>query len=267
MPFFLLTLLVAAVACGLGNTVAYHRLLTHRSFRTGPWVRGFFTLLGAVYSGSPLFWVGLHRLHHAASDTPEDSHSPRKGFWWAHAGWLIGQSSPGPAALFALSGFGQQAAIVVHDFRRLQGKNPAIWLEMCPDLREDPLLRFLDRPGVMPAFFLLQLVGVWMVGGPWGLLWLWILQLWLTNTSWAVNSIAHLPRFGVRPYETRDDSRDVAWLAVLTLGEGYHNGHHRYPRSAHHAVAGGWDPTWWLIQGLVAMGLAEEPWLPKHVRS
>jgi stearoyl-CoA desaturase (delta-9 desaturase) len=152
---------------------------------------------------------------------------------------------------------------VVHDFRRLIGRNPPAWLEFVPDLQNDPLLKFLDIPGVMPAFFVLQLIAAWLLAGPTGLACLWGAHLWLTNTSWAVNSVAHTAYFGVRPYESRDDSRDVPWLAFLTHGEGYHNAHHRYPRSARHALKGGWDPSWWLLQGLIKLNLASEPWLPK----
>lgn len=266
MLLSLLLLLLAVPLMGLGNTVGYHRLLTHRAFKTGPGVRAILTLLGAAYSGSPLLWVGLHRLHHAASDTPEDPHSPRAGFWWAHSGWLLGTHRALPAILFALSGFGQQVVIVVHDLRRALGRNPPTWLEMCPDLVEDPLLKLLDTPGVMPAFFLLQLALCWAVAGAWGIAGLWGAHLWLTNTSWAVNSVAHSQRFGSRPYDTGDDSRDVPWLALLTHGEGYHNGHHRFPRSARHAVGGGWDLSWWVIRGLVAARLASDPWLPKRAR-
>lgn len=262
----LASLVIVVPLMGLGNTVGYHRLLTHRAFKCGRGLRAALTLLGASYSGSPLFWVGLHRLHHASSDTPDDPHSPRAGFAWAHCGWIVGAHHWLPCALFALSGFGQQAVILVHDLRRLAGKNPPIWLEMVPDLKDDPLLRALDRPGVMPALFLAQLGLAWGLAGGWGLLALWVAHLWLTNTSWAVNSVAHTPAFGVRPYETDDGSRDVPWLALLTHGEGYHNGHHRFPRSARHAVEGGWDLSWWVIVGLVKLGLASDPWLPKRVR-
>jgi stearoyl-CoA desaturase (delta-9 desaturase) len=258
---------LAALLLGLGNTVGYHRLLTHRSFHTGRAVRWFWTLLGAMHSGSPLFWVGLHRLHHTKSDGPDDPHSPTRGFWWGHAGWIIGVAHPVPAALFAFSGFGQQAAILWMDLKRLAGRNPPVWRGICTDLMEDPLMRALDVPLVMPALFAAQLAAAWLVGGGWGVLWLWSLHLVLTNTSWGVNSICHWPTVGVAPFENRDQSRDVWWFAYLTNGEAYHNGHHRWPRSAKHALHGGSDLSWQVIRLMCAVGLARDPWLPKAFRA
>lgn len=257
---------VAVTALGLGNTVGYHRMLTHRSFRTVRPIWAALTLLGALHSGSPMVWVGLHRLHHTKSDGPGDPHSPRDGFWHAHAGWLIGTSRPGPSILFALSGFGQQGALLVHDLRRLAGRNPPEWVSLCPDLREDRLMRLLDVPLVMPGLFALQLAGAWAVGGGWGVLWLWALHLALTNGSWAVNSVGHTLAFGRQTYDNGDTSRDVPWLAAVTFGEGYHNSHHRYPKSARHGLDGGPDLSWALIRGLERVGLAWDVWLPKAYR-
>lgn len=262
----LLALWAALVLCGLGNTVGYHRLLTHRAFRAGPGVRGLFTLLGAVTGGSPLFWVGLHRFHHLHSDSEDDPHSPHKGFWWAHCGWLLGTEHPVLCAAYAVSGFGQQASILVHDLRRLAGRNPPTWHKLCRDLKEDPLLATLDKPGVMPVFFAMQVGLAWAIGGPWGLLWLWGLHAFVTNSSWAVNSLCHLPSLGHQPHDTGDDSRDVPWLALLTNGESYHNGHHRYPRSARHGLEGGLDLSWWTIAALARIGLATDVWLPRAYR-
>ncbi len=256
--------IVVAGLLGLGNTVGYHRLLTHRAFTATPAVRAVLTLLGAVTGGSPVFWVGLHRLHHARSDGEGDPHSPRDGgFLWAHAGWLIGSRNAVVVLLFALSGFGQQAMIVAHDLRRMAGRNPPVWRDLCGDLMKEPLMRVLDTPGVMPALFAAQVGVAWAVGGGWGVVWLWSLHVYLTNSSWAVNSVAHAPALGRQPRPTGDDSRDVPWLAWLTLGEGWHNAHHRHPRSARHGLDGGFDPSWYVIQGLCAVGLARDPWLPK----
>jgi fatty-acid desaturase len=258
--------LALTILLGLGNTVGYHRLLTHRAFVAAAPVRAALTLLGALHGGSPVLWVGLHRLHHARSDTDEDPHSPIRGFWWAHCGWIISTDRALPAILFALSGFGQQVAILVHDLRRIAGVNPPTWRDLCPDLMRERLPRFLDTPGVMPALFLAQLAVAWGLAGGAGLLSLWLIHLWLTNSSWAVNSVAHTARLGSRPFETSEGSVDVPWLALLTLGEGYHNGHHRYPRSARHALTGGPDVSWWVIAGLQRVGLARDVWLPKQFR-
>ena len=258
-----ITFVIAVLLAGLGNTVGYHRLLTHRSFKTSRPVRYLWTLLGAVYSGSPVLWVGLHRFHHARSDTDEDPHSPTGGFWWSHSGWLIGSRSPLIAIPFALSGFGQQALILWHDVKRLAGRNPPTWRKLCRDLMEDPFMRALDAPLVMPALFAAQVAAAWAVAGWWGILWLWAVHLWLTNTSWAVNSICHTELFGTRPHDTREGSRNVAWLALFTNGESYHNHHHRHPRSARHGLDGSLDLSWWVIRGMVALRLAHDPWLPK----
>lgn len=258
--------LVAVTLLGLGNTVGYHRLLTHRSFDTPRPVRWALTLLGALHSGSPLAWVGLHRQHHARSDGEGDPHSPRDGFAWAHCGWMIGTRNATLATVFALSGFGQQVVVFWHDLRRLAGHNPPVWRDATRDLNDDPVLRLLDVPLVVPALFVAQILVAIGVGGGWGLLWLWAVHVALTNGSWAVNSVGHSTAFGIEAHANRDTSRNVPWLAALTFGEGYHNHHHRYPRSAWHALGDGWDPSWWLIRGLVVARLADQVWLPRARR-
>ena len=252
---------------GLGNTVGYHRLLTHRAFKATPPVRWLFTILGALHSGSPMLWVGLHRFHHARSDTDEDPHSPKEGFWLGHTGWLIGTARPLPCILFALSGFGQQWMILLHDVRRLLGRNPPTWRDLCADLMKERLMRFLDVPLVMPALFAAQVGLMWLLFGGWGIFALWLSHVFLTNASWAVNSICHWPSFGTAPYDTGEGSRDVPWVAWFTNGEGYHNCHHRFPRSAKHALHGGSDLSWTVISALVALRLAHDPWLPKSFRA
>src|SRR6476659_2082096 len=102
----LVALYPVIVVVGLSNTVGYHRLLTHHSFKTPGWLRNTITFLSAQYSGSPMAWVGAHRVHHTVSDTDGDPHTPRKGFWYAHCGWLCGTRDPILCALFALSGVG-----------------------------------------------------------------------------------------------------------------------------------------------------------------
>ena len=263
----IVTFLAATLCMGLGNTVGYHRLLTHRAFKARRPARWLLTLLGASHSGSPLVWVGLHRHHHANSDQPDDPHTPTRGFWAGHTGWLIGAQHPLPCALFALSGFGQQGALLVHDVRRIMGRNPPIWRQLCPDLMREPLMRWLDAPFVMPAQFAAQLALVWWWAGVSGIVWLWAVHVALTNASWAVNSVCHWPAFGTQPYDTGEQSRDVPWVAWFTNGEGFHNCHHRFPKSAKHALHGGPDLSWRVIQLLVATGLASEPWLPRKFRS
>jgi stearoyl-CoA desaturase (delta-9 desaturase) len=259
--FFFATLMM-----GLGNTVGYHRLITHRSFKASRPLRWVLTVLGALHSGSPLVWVGLHRHHHANSDQPDDPHTPTRGFWAGHCGWLIDTRSPVPCMLFALSGFGQQMALLVHDLKRVTGRKPAIWREICPDLMREPFMRALDLPFVMPVLFAAQLGAVWWWGQWWGVVWLWAVHVSLTNASWAVNSICHWPAFGVQTYDTGEGSRDVGWVAWFTNGEGFHNSHHRFPKSARHGLHRGPDFSWRVIQLLVLTGLASDPWLPRKFR-
>ncbi len=264
--------LPAFVALGLGNTLGYHRLFTHRAFTARPALRAALALLGALHAGPPLLWIGLHRHHHLESDGPGDPHSPvNGGLLQAHAGWLLERAfgrrlGALPILLFAASGFGQQALTLLHDIRRLQGRNPPVWLELCKDLREDRVLMALERPLLTVSLFTLQLSALWWLAGPAGLLWLWALHLCLTNSSWAVNSICHGAAFGRAPYDTGEGSRDVPWLAPFTLGEAYHNAHHRYPRSACHGLHGGFDPTWWCLRALRRAGLATTLWLPKEAK-
>jgi fatty-acid desaturase len=250
------------VALGLANTVGYHRLLTHRSFKTTPWLQGFLTVLCAQYSGSPMAWVGAHRVHHTVSDTPADPHTPTKGFWYAHSGWLFGAKSPVLCILFALSGFGLHVRFFVADVMRIFGKYPPVWLAMTRDLNKERLMRVLDIPLVMSAFFALQVAAAWWLGRWEGILWLWFVHVVLNNATWIVNSACHWPGLGERPYETRDQSRSVRWLAILTHGESSHNAHHKWQRSARHGLNGEVDTSWALIQFLSRIGLAWDIQLP-----
>ncbi len=244
------------VILGVTNTVGYHRLLTHRSFQTSKWLRAAITVMCAQYSGSPMAWVGAHRVHHTVSDTAADPHTPTKGFWFAHSVWLIGASNPIVCFLFALSGFGLQVRFLVCDVRRMFGNYPPVWRTMTRDLEKERLMRVLDIPLVMTACFAIQVAAAWLIGGIWGLAWLWCAHLVLNNATWIVNSACHWPGVGTRPHETRDRSRNVGWLALLTHGESSHNAHHRYPRCAQHGLDGELDTSWLVIRGLARLGLA-----------
>jgi stearoyl-CoA desaturase (Delta-9 desaturase) len=247
---------------GLGNTVGYHRLLTHRSFQASPVVRYGFAGLAALYSGPPLEWVGLHRLHHMLTEREGDPHSPNQGFWYAHCGWFVRSANPIVSVLFAASGFGFQLVVFAADLRRLWGWCPP-WRAMVRDLEKEPVLRALNAPLVTPLLFVGQLAAASWLGGSTGLLLLWLVHLGLTNASWAVNSVCHAPPVGRTDFATRDQSRNVPWLAWLTNGESYHNNHHRFPTSAKHALHGGTDLSWWTILALVKLGLASDPKLPQ----
>ena len=113
---------VTYVLFGLGVTVGYHRLLTHNAFKTHAFTRNALALLAACYGGSPLLWVGVHRVHHAVTDWQADPHTPKRGFWFAHCGWFIESTNPARCALFALSGFGLQVRFFYWDILRLLGR-------------------------------------------------------------------------------------------------------------------------------------------------
>lgn len=258
----LVGLYATVLVLGLANTVGYHRLLTHRSFHTKPWLRGTLTVLAAQYSGSPMAWVGAHRVHHTISDTAGDPHTPTHGFWYAHAGWLIGVRNPLVCIVFAASGFGLQLRFLVYDVRRLLGRYPPVWRTITRDLEKERFMRWLDVPLVMTACFAVQVAVAWSIGGWWGIAWLWCVHVVLNNATWIVNSACHWPGVGERPHATRDQSRNVRWLALLTHGESAHNSHHKYPRSARHGLDGEIDTSWMVIRGLARLGLAWDIQLP-----
>ena len=200
---------VALYARGLITTIGYHRYFAHRSFKTsraGQFVLA--CLCCCNVQNGPLWWAAHHRRHHKHSDTPEDVHSPiQGGFFWAHVGWLFATlESPGR--------------------------------DTVKDLRRFRELRWLERVWLLPP--LLAALACWLVGG-WSMLCIgFCLSAVVTfHMSFAVNSVAHL--MGSRRYDTPDTSRNSLILAVLTLGEGWHNNHHHYP---HTAQAGFF---WWEI--------------------
>jgi sn-1 stearoyl-lipid 9-desaturase len=260
--FAALAIYPVTVLLGLSNTVGYHRLLSHRSFKTSRWLRGTLTFLCAQYSGAPMQWVGAHRAHHTLSDTDGDPHTPTKGFWYAHAGWLCGTRNRALCVLFALSGFGLQLRFLIVDVGRLFGAHPPVWRTMTRDLEKEPFMRLLDVPLVMSACFATQVAIAWLIGGWWGIAWLWFVHLFLNNATWIVNSACHWHSFGERPHATRDRSRNVGWLALLTHGESSHNAHHRYPRSACHGLDGEIDASWLVIRAFARVGLATDVQLP-----
>jgi stearoyl-CoA desaturase (Delta-9 desaturase) len=196
-------------ARGLVTTIGYHRYFAHRSFKTSRAVQFLLACLCCCnVQNGPLWWAAHHRRHHKHSDQPEDVHSPLQGgFWWAHFGWL---------------------------FRTLESPGRST----VKDLRRFPELRGLERVWLVPP--LLLATAFWAAGG-WGLLCVgFCLSAVVTfHMSFAVNSVAHL--VGSRRYDTPDGSRNSLVLAVLTLGEGWHNNHHHYP----HAAQAGF--FWWEI--------------------
>ncbi|MXV11871.1 acyl-CoA desaturase [Xanthomonas sp. LMG 8992] len=211
----------------------YHRYFAHRAFKTSRPVHFLFAAIGATcVQRGPLWGAAHHRNHHRHTDTPADPHSPRQhGFWWSHSGWFL----------------------TPRGFR-------TDW-EAIPDLRRFPELRFLDRFDLLLPVLLalaLFLLGEWLqqhvpqlgTDGPQLLVWgFFVSTVALFHATFTINSLAH--RFGSRRFDTRDDSRNNLWLALLTFGEGWHNNHHFFPGAARQGFR--WwelDLTWYGLKAL-----------------
>jgi stearoyl-CoA desaturase (Delta-9 desaturase) len=230
---------------GLGVTVGFHRLFTHRSFATKRWLRGVFAAAGSMAIEGPVIsWVADHRKHHAFADQPGDPHSPHvdhgvgwrgalRGLLHAHMGWLFIHTQRGARQRYA------------------------------PDLVADPVVSWVDRTfvlwvlsGLGAAFGLGWLIGGTLTAALTGLLWGGAVRiLVLHHVTFSINSLCHF--FGRRRFDTGDESRNLAWLSFLSLGEAWHNNHHAFPTSAAHGL------RWWeldlsslVIRGLERVGLA-----------
>ena len=198
------------VLTALGITIGFHRMLTHRSFEAHPCVRFVLLVLGSMaLQGPPLDWASIHIEHHAHSDTEDDPHSPVAGLFHAHLGWLITH---------------QQA-------------NPAVYGTW---LLKDRLVMAVSKTCVL--WIVLGFVLPYVLGGWTGVLWGGLVRIFLVNhVTWSVNSICHT--FGTRVFETNDRSRNNWLVGLLALGEGWHNNHHAFPRSAFHGL------RWWQLDG------------------
>ena len=206
-------------------TAGYHRYFSHRSYKTSRWMQ-LVLALGAVSTSQKgvLWWAAHHRVHHKLSDQPGDLHSVRQsGFWWAHMGWILS--------------------------RRLEGTD----LDRVRDLAKFPELRWLDRYW----YVIVVAVGVatFALGGMFALVWAFAVSLVLTwHGTFTINSLSHV--FGSQRYATGDDSRNNLGLALITLGEGWHNNHHHYQVAARQGFR--WweiDLTWYGLRALQALGL------------
>ena len=240
------------VLCGLGITVGFHRLFTHRSFESGPGVRATLAILGSMAMQGPVTqWVTDHRKHHAFSDSEGDPHSPHAGhpdtawgavhgFVHAHMGWL-----------FTLKGMERG-----RDYGR--------------DLYDDGLIRRIDRLYLLWVAFTFGipfLAGYLLSGsdvsaGAQAAVWGGLVRIFAyQHATFSVNSICHM--FGRRAYRSRDESRNNWLVAALTFGEGWHNNHHAFPSSARHGLDRfQLDLSWWTIRGLERLGLARDVKLP-----
>jgi stearoyl-CoA desaturase (Delta-9 desaturase) len=243
VPFSWSLVGLAALSHGirmLGITVGFHRHLAHRAYRTSRPVRFFWALLGttAMQKG-PIWWAGSHVYHHRFADRAGDPHSPLLGgFYHAHMGWFL-------------------------DDVRWDRLDPAN--AVARDFSPFPEMRFLDRfYGVPPI--LLALALYWAGGLPWLAWGFCVPTVTLAHATFAINSVNHL--WGTRRFATPDGSRNNALTAFFTLGEGWHNNHHRYQRAARNGFRWWeWDPSYWMIRAMGVLGLAWdiEP-LPEHVR-
>ena len=259
-PWFFSWTGVALLAFGmfafgiLGINLGFHRLITHRGFTVPLWLEHTFAVLGTFsLQFSPALWVAVHRRHHHHADDEQDPHSPLRGFFWAHFGWLLMRSG---------------------DMR----SRPLID-RYAKDVMRDPLYAFLERrKNWIKVSFLLWLVYFvagygWVMasGGSPGealqfgsslVVWggaLRTVVVW--HTTWSVNSVTHI--WGYRNYATPDDSRNNPLIGFITAGEGWHNNHHADPTSARHGHH--WwefDSSWQVIRLLMWLGLATRVSLP-----
>jgi len=210
------------VLSGLGITVGFHRMLTHKSFETSPPLRATFLIMGCLaVEGDPITWASTHIQHHAHSDDEDDPHSPLEGLWHSHVGWL----------------FTHKNNVEVY----------GTWL------KKDPVVVWVSKTWWL--WLGLGLLVPFLIAGWSGLIWGGFIRIFLTHhITWSVNSICHT--FGRRDYQTRDASRNNFIVGLLAFGEGWHNNHHAFPRSAFHGL------RWWqvdfsayLIRALEAVGL------------
>ncbi|MHB8492616.1 MAG: acyl-CoA desaturase [Solirubrobacteraceae bacterium] len=242
----LVVLVVLYAACGAGVTVGFHRLFTHRSFSTGPVVRFVLGALGSAAVEGPLIeWVANHRKHHQFSDEHGDPHSPHLhdggvrgalgGLLHAHFGWILRGDAASEPERYA------------------------------KDLLADPVARFIDRTfivwvlaGLAVSFALGTALSGTVAGGLTALLWGGAVRIFfLHHATFSINSLCHY--FGRQPFGTNDESRNLAWLAVPTFGEAWHNNHHAFPSSARHGLRPFQvDISWLLIAGLSRIGLARD---------
>jgi stearoyl-CoA desaturase (delta-9 desaturase) len=225
-------LAVTAVLWVLGQNVgigmSYHRLLTHRGYTTPKWLEYIMAICGTLaLQGGPIYWVAVHRLHHQLTDRPGDPHSPRDGKWWSHTGWILQGT--------------------------LRNRN-SLLTRYAPDLTRDRFYVWLSRYHWVPVTVIG--IGLYFAGGwPW-VLWGVFFRVTLgLHVTWLVNSATHI--WGSRRFDTRDDSRNNWWVALLTGGEGWHNNHHAHPVSVRHGLT--WwefDPNFYGIWLLQKLGLA-----------
>ena len=228
---FFVALALHWMAVGFGISLGYHRLHTHRGFRCSKAFEYFLAICGTMtLEGGPIFWVATHRQHHQLSDQDGDPHSPRDGGFWAHMGWIL--------------------------FGDTHHNNTELMSKYAPDLGRDAFYRSLNSWHWVPLTatgLILLAVGGWSM-----VLWgVFLRVVFGLHATWLINSATHM--WGSRRFETRDDSRNSFWIALLTFGEGWHNNHHAHPVSARHGLA--WwefDISWVTLKLFNAIGLVSD---------
>ena len=208
-----------------GVTGGYHRYFSHRTFKTSR-VMQFVLAFLAMSSAQKgvIWWASHHRLHHKLSDQPGDVHSAKlDGFWWSHVGWIV------------------------------SNKHDATDWSRVRDLQKFPELVWLDRHYLVPPT--LTAIAIYLIGGPWALLWgFFVSTVLLWHGTFTINSLTHV--WGSRRYVTTDESRNNFWLALITMGEGWHNNHHYYQRATNQGFF--WweiDPTFYILKVMSWVGL------------
>ncbi|MBE9118223.1 acyl-CoA desaturase [Lusitaniella coriacea LEGE 07157] len=211
---------------GLGITLGWHRLVSHRSFQTPKWLEYLLVFCGTLAcQGGVIHWVGLHRIHHLHSDTEPDPHDSSRGFFWSHMGWM---------------------------FRKIPAHHEIP--RFTKDIAEDPVYLFFQNyfvPIQVVFGLLLYAIGGWSFI-VWGIF---VRLVVVFHCTWFVNSATH--KFGYRTFNSDDRSKNCWWVALLTYGEGWHNNHHAFQYSARHGLK--WwevDLTWATIWLLQSVGLA-----------
>ncbi len=256
----LVLLLVGTHVYGQAINIGYHRLLSHRSFRVPKWLEHAIVWVGLTcLEDTPGRWVATHRYHHTEADEEEDPHSPLVSFLWAHLGWLFIRN----ARVDDLGFYERYARDILRDpfYMRLERR---------------PLTIFYAYAVHAAAYFAAGFAAGWFTSGGdvavaaqfggsllvWGVF-LRTVLVW--HITWSVNSLTHL--FGYRSYETGENSRNNWLVALLSVGEGWHNNHHEDPASA--SVQHRWwevDVSWYEIELLRGLGLAWNVTPPKHRR-
>lgn len=232
----ILAIVLYWVAGSLGIGMGYHRLLTHRGYKTTKWMEYFLTTCGTLaIEGGPIAWVATHRVHHQNTDKEGDPHSPVDGGFFAHMGWIITGKS-------------------------MHARSVEL-LPFVPDLRKDKYYIWISKYHWVPSVVLAVII--YFTLGWSCLLWGMFLRTVVgLHSTWFVNSATHM--WGSQRFETGDLSTNSFWVAMLTFGEGWHNNHHASPQSARHGLA--WyefDLNWYGIRALKMLGFAWDIKLPK----